>query len=304
MPLNQNPRTLLFVPGNQPAMLTKAAGFEVAWLIPDLEDSVPAAEKIEARAIVAEHIPTLSAAGKHLVPRVNSLASGLAEQDIAAVVSEQITGISIGKIGTPEEIGVIDDILTATERKAGITVGHTSIVPWLETARAVINAYQICTASKRVRWAAFGAEDYSADMGISRAVDSAGGGPDPGSAHTAEPGLAHARSAVAVAARAAGVHALDTPYTRFRDPAGLRTEAKLAKSIGYKGKLAIHPAQVGVIESVFAPTEAEIEHAKKVLEIADGAENDGRGAVALDGEMIDMPVILRAENVLREAGLS
>ena len=300
---NQNPRTLLFVPGNRPAMLTKAAGFEVEWLIPDLEDSVPAGEKIEARAIVAEHIPLLAAAGKHLVPRVNSLASGLAEEDIAAVVSEQVTGISIGKIGTPEEIGVIDDILAAVERKAGITVGHTSIVPWLETAEAVINAYQICTASKRVRWTAFGAEDFSADMGISRAVDGAVGESDSGSAHTAEPGLAYARSAVAVAARAAGVHALDTPYTRFRDPEGLRAEAVLAKSIGYKGKLAIHPAQVEVIESVFMPTDAEIEHAKKVLEIAIGAESDGRGAVALDGEMVDMPVILRAQNVLREAGL-
>ncbi len=302
---NQNPRTLLFVPGNQPAMLAKAAGFEVGWLIPDLEDSVPMGEKVEARAIVAKHIPALAAAGKHLVPRVNSLASGLAEEDIAAVISEQVTGISIGKIGTPQEIEVIDNILAAAERRAGITVGHTSIVPWLETAEAVINAYQICKASKRVRWAAFGAEDFSADMGISRAADSAGGGPDTGPTdHSAEPGLAYARSAIAVAARAAGVHALDTPYTRFRDPEGLRAEAILAKSIGYKGKLAIHPAQVEVIESVFMPTAAEIEHAKKVLEIANGAEKDGQGAVALDGEMIDRPVILRAENVLREAGLS
>ena len=295
----QNPRTLLFVPGNRLSMLKKAAGFEVEWLIPDLEDSVPAAEKIEARAIVAENIPRLAAAGKRVVPRVNSLASGLAEDDIAAVVSLQIVGISIGKISTPEDIGMVDGMLVAAEKKAGVTVGHTSIMPWLETAEAVINAYRICTASERIRWAAFGAEDFSADMGISRAGDENGAG----STVASEPGLAYARSAVAIAARAAGVHALDTPFTKFRDPAGLRAEAMHAKSIGFKGKLAIHPAQVEVIESVFMPTESEIERARRVLDIAAEAEADGRGAASLDGEMIDMPVILRAQNVLRDAGL-
>ncbi|MCI0873794.1 MAG: CoA ester lyase [Chloroflexi bacterium] len=299
----QNPRTLLFVPGNRLSMLKKAAGFEVEWLIPDLEDSVPAAEKIEARAIVAENIPRLAAAGKRVVPRVNSLASGLAEDDIAAVVSLQIVGISIGKISTPEDIGMVDGMLVAAEKKAGVTVGHTSIVPWLETAEAVINAYRICTASERIRWAAFGAEDFSADMGISRAVDNTGDENGAGPTVASEPGLAYARSAVAIAARAAGVHALDTPFTKFRDPAGLRAEAMHAKSIGFKGKLAIHPAQVEVIESVFMPTESEIERARRVLDIAAEAEADGRGAASLDGEMIDMPVILRAQNVLRDAGL-
>lgn len=301
-----NPRTLLFIPGNQSRMLQKAAGFEVEWLIPDLEDSVPAAEKIEARAIVAEHLPALARAGKHLVPRVNSLATGLTEDDIAALISHHTVGISIGKIGTPEEVGVIEEMLAAAEEKAGVPVGQTTIMPWLETAEAVINAYQICKASKRIRWAAFGAEDFSADMGISRSVDMTGDqiGDDagPGPNATVEPGLAYPRSAVAVAARAAGVHALDTPYTKFRDPAGLRAEAMLAKSIGYRGKLAIHPAQVEVIESVFMPTEIEIERARRVLDIAAAAEADGRGAVSLDGEMIDMPVILRAQNVLRDAG--
>ncbi|MCH7971785.1 MAG: citrate lyase subunit beta, partial [Chloroflexi bacterium] len=300
---NQNPRTLLFVPGNQPSMLRKAAGFNIEWLIPDLEDSVPAAEKIEARAIVTENIPALAAAGKRLVPRVNSLASGLAEDDIAAIVSLDVIGISIGKISTPEDVGVVEKIVAAAEQNAGITVGHTSIVPWLETAEAVINAYEICKASERIQWVAFGAEDFSADMGITRiadrAADSTGAEEEFGSASTAEPGLTYARSAVAVAARAAGVHALDTPFTKFRDTEGLRAEAMLAKSIGYKGKLAIHPTQVEVIESVFMPTGAEIEHARKVLDIAAEAEADGRGTASLDGVMIDMPVILRAQNVLR-----
>ena len=295
-----NPRTLLFVPGNQPSMLAKATGFETPWLIPDLEDSVPASEKAAARDMVAEHIPILAKAGKLLAPRVNSIKSGLAEDDIAAVVSNEIVGISIGKIGNASEVKTLDQILAKAEERAGVPVGKTMILPWLETAEAIINAYEICMCSDRIRWTAFGAEDFSADMGISRTVDEveskSGGEP--------EPGLAYARAAVAVAARAAGIHALDTPYTKFRDPEGLRAEAMLAKSIGYKGKLAIHPAQVEIIESVFRPTDAEIERARRVLGIATEAETEGRGSVSLDGEMIDMPVILRSQNVLRDAGLA
>ncbi|NQW19600.1 MAG: CoA ester lyase [Chloroflexi bacterium] len=295
-----NPRTLLFVPGNQPHLLQKAAGFETQWLIPDLEDSVPSGEKEEARRIVVEQIPVLARAGKLLAPRVNSMTSGLAEDDINAVMSNDIIGISIGKIGNVEEITNLEKILMKAETRAGVTVGRTTILPWLETAEAVINAYDICKSSPRIRWTAFGAEDFSADMGISRTVDHT----DTNSTTASEPGLIYPRSAVAIAARAAGVHALDTPFTKFRDPEGLRTEALLAKSIGYKGKLAIHPAQVDVIESVFMPTKSEIERALKVLAIAAEAEAKGRGSISLDGEMIDMPVILRAKNVLRDAGIS
>lgn len=281
-------------------MLQKAVGFETRWLIPDLEDSVPATEKQSARTIVAEHIPVLAAAGKLLAPRVNSMSSGLAAEDIEAVISNDIVGISIGKIGTVEEVEELEVIVAAAEKRAGVEVGRTTILPWLETAEAVINAYQICKASDRIRWTAFGAEDFSADMGISRSVDATETNP----LTAAEPGLAYPRSAVAIAARAAGVHALDTPFTKFRDPEGLKNDALLAKSIGYKGKLAIHPSQVEVIESVFMPTQSEIERAKRVIEVASDAEEQGRGSISLDGEMIDMPVILRAQNVLNDAGIS
>lgn len=281
-------------------MLQKAVGFETRWLIPDLEDSVPASEKHSARTIVAEHIPVLAAAGKLLAPRVNSMSSGLAVEDIEAVISNDIVGISIGKIGTVEEVEELEVIVAAAEKRAGVEVGRTTILPWLETAEAVINAYQICKASDRIRWTAFGAEDFSADMGISRSVDATETNP----LTAAEPGLAYPRSAVATAARAAGVHALDTPFTKFRDPEGLKNDALLAKSIGYKGKLAIHPSQVEVIESVFMPTQSEIERARRVLEVAAEGEEQGRGSISLDGEMIDMPVILRAQNVLNDAGIS
>jgi citrate lyase subunit beta/citryl-CoA lyase len=279
-------------------MLDKAAGYAAPGYVPDLEDSVPAGEKAKARGMVAGAISSLAKCGV-VIPRVNALVTGLAEDDIAAVAVRGVSGISIGKIRNAGEIAEVDRILGERERQQGLAPGSIGILPWIETAEGVARAFDICRASPRVRWVAFGAEDYAADMGIARAVDRSDEADQP----YGEPGLFHARAAVAVAARAAGVHALDTPYTRFRDEAGLLREAALAKSLGYKGKLAIHPSQVAPLDRLFAPGEAEIARARSVIDAATAAEADGRGSVGLDGEMIDAPVIARAQNVLRDAGL-
>ena len=189
-------------------------------------------------------------------------------------------------------------MLSELEVDCGIEVGTVGILPWLETASAIVNAFEICNASERVRWVAFGAEDYSADMGISRSVD-VDGSDSRKSLRSMERHRCYTRaSAVAVAARAADVQALDTPYVKFRDPDGLRREAGLARRLGYAGKFAIHPAQIEVIDAVFSPTDAEIERARRVLEAARVAELAGRGSVSLDGEMVDAPVVARARNVL------
>ncbi len=291
-------RSLLFVPGNRADMLEKATRHSPGGFIPDLEDSVPVGEKEAARDIAAAAIPNLASTGIPVVPRVNSLPTELTADDIAKVVTPEVTAISIGKIHTADDISVIDTMLTAHERAVGIEEGSVGIMPWIETAAGVVNVSAICNASQRVRWAAFGAEDFSADMGFARTVDS---GDDEGA--FGEPGLIYPRSAVAVAVMAAGVQALDTPYVKFRDPDGLRADCALARRIGYKGKLAIHPAQIEIIEEMFRPSEQEIERARRVLQAADDAERDGRGAVSLDGEMIDAPVVARARNVLRDAGL-
>lgn len=281
-------------------MLKKAEGFSTQWLIPDLEDSVPDAEKETARKTVGDHLRTLHGAGKYLCPRINSLETGLTADEISALVSDHIVGISVGKISSVEDVRAIEKLVEKAESQNGVSKGSIRILPWLETAGAIVNAYEICASSARIQWAAFGAEDFSADMGISRSVDDSGDG----ASAALEPGLAYARSAVAVAARAAGVHILDTPHTKFRDLDSLENDAREAKALGYKGKLAIHPAQTELIETVFRPSDTEIERARAVLDAAKQAERDGKGAVALDGEMIDMPVIKRAQNVLRDAGLS
>lgn len=296
-------RCPLFIPGNRRDMLGKAGRYSPSAFIPDMEDSVPMANKAEARAVTADTLPSLFGLGKAVVPRVNSLATGLTEDDVAAVIGPHIVAISIGKIRTAGDIAVVDGMLSELETDQGIDVGTVGILPWLETASAIVNAYEICCASERVRWVAFGAEDYSADMGISRSVDVGGG--DAGMADEyGEASLLYARSAVAVAARAADVQSLDTPYVKFRDADGLRREAGLARRLGYGGKFAIHPGQIEVIDAVFSPTDAEIERARRVLEAARVAELAGRGSVSLDGEMVDAPVVARARNVLARAGLN
>ena len=295
-------RCPLFIPGNRRDMLWKAGRYSPTAYMPDLEDSVPSANKVEARKVTADALPSMFELGKPVVPRVNSLSTGLTEDDLEAVVGPYIVGISIGKVKTDNDIAVVDGMLSELEVDRGIEAGSIGILPWLETASAIVNAYAICNASERVKWVAFGAEDFSADMGISRAVDLE----DPSVKNIEDYGeasLLYARSAVAVAARAADVEALDTPYVKFRDPDGLRSEADLARRLGYRGKFAIHPAQIEVIDGVFSPTDQELERAKRVLNAARSAELDGHGSASLDGEMIDAPVVARARNVLARAGI-
>ncbi len=293
-------RCPLFIPGNRGDMLLKARRYSPSAYIPDLEDSVPASHKSEALEIVCSALPDLAATGRAVIPRVNSLATGRTETELEAIVSIDIAGISIGKIGSADDIREVDGMLSKLEVERGLRMGRVEILPWIESASAILMAYDICVASDRVRWVAFGAEDYSADMGIARAVDI--DADDTGRVDEyGEAGLLYARSAVAVAARAARVVALDTPYVRFRDEAGLRREAGLARRLGYGGKFAIHPAQLDAIESVFAPSESEILRARKVVEAAEAAARDGRGSIDFQGEMVDEPVLARARNVLLEA---
>ena len=280
-------RSLLFVPGNQPRMLERASGLKPDAFIPDMEDSVPIDEKANAREITASHLAALAAGGTPVIPRVNSLDTGLLDDDLAAVVGKNVFGVSVGKIETPEDIATISAKLAALERKAGIGVGSVSLVPWIETAVAIVHLYEICIASPRIVGVAFGAEDFTNDMGIERTES--------------EAETYFARNSIAVAARAADVLALDTPYFSFRDPDGLRENAKTAKQYGFKGKFAIHPAQIDIINETFSPSDADIEYARRVVEAFKEAESRGRGSTSLDGKVVDVPVVKRAEAVLELA---
>ncbi len=277
-------RSLLFIPGNQPSMLEKGLTSHADALVPDLEDSVPLDEKESARRVTASFLPRLSE-GVHLViPRVNSLDSGLLQADLAAVVGSRIFGVSVGKIETFEDIRTISHVMDRLEIRAGVAKGSLKLIPWIETAKAIINVYEISLASPRVVAVAFGAEDFTNDMGIERTED--------------DSEIAYPRDVVCVAARAADVIALDTPYFRFRDAEGLRQDAVAGKRRGFKGKFAIHPAQIDIINETFSSSAEEIEYARRIVAAFEQAEREGRGSTSLDGKVVDVPVVKRARSLL------
>ena len=280
-------RSLLFVPGNQPNMLEKATGFSPDAFVPDMEDSVPTAEKANARKTVAEHLPALANRGPLVIPRVNSLDTGLLEEDLAAVVGTYTFGVSVGKIYTTEDVDAISAVLDGLEKKAGLPIGHTKLLLWIETAMAIVRCYEICSSSSRIAGVSLGAEDFTNDMGIERTTD--------------DSEIAYPRSVIGVAARAADVLALDTPFFAFRDPEGLRENCLGSRKVGFKGKFAIHPAQIEIINKAFSPSPSEIEHARRVIEAFDEAQSRGRGSTSLDGHVVDVPVVKRAEALLELA---
>ena len=232
-------RNPIFVPGNRRSMLEKAISFATDAVVADLEDSVPMAEKPAARDLVVDMIPALARSGQRTIVRVNSLNTGLGEDDISAVVHPDVFAVSVGKITSPADITEYSRLLDAAEAKAGLPAGQTLVIPWIETASGVLHAYDIAQASERVTAITFGAEDYTRDVGIRRT--------------TSGEEVQFPRSLVALAAHAAGVTPLDTPYVNFRDSPGLESDIAEAARLGYKGKFAIHPAQLEPIRRLFGP---------------------------------------------------
>ena len=279
-------RSLVFVPGNRANMLERALGFGADVVMVDLEDSVPPGEKAAAAELAVEWVPRLAAAGRRVMVRVNSLDTGLTADELAAVVCPDLAGISIGKGNTAWDLQQVDRLLAPLEAGAGIAAGSIKVVPWIETAMAIVHVYEMAQASQRIVGIAFGAEDYTNDMGVIR--------------NDFGEECYYARSAVAVAARAAGVGALDGPFVGFRDPDGLRQDAGAARQMGYTGKFAIHPAQIDIINETFSPSPEDVAYARRVMAAWDEAEAAGRGSLSIDGRMVDVPVVKRAQNLLAQ----
>ena len=277
-------RSLLFVPGNRKDMLEKALAFPADVLIPDMEDSVPPSEKLAAREVIAGALPRLAAAGHRVVVRVNGLDTGLLEDDLAAAVTPYTYGINVGKVDGPWDVEQVDRLLGGLEANRGLERGRLKLVLWIESAKAVLNAYAIASASPRVIAVAFGAEDYTADMGVQRTQEASE--------------VYMPRAMVAMSAKAAGVAPLDIVYTDFRDEDGLKRDIQVGRSLGYTGKFAIHPSQVQPINAMFSPLPEEVDYARRVLDAFQEAESRGRGATSLDGKMIDVPVAKRARDLV------
>src|SRR6187551_3295392 len=164
-------RSLLFVPGNKASMLEKALGLKPDAFVPDMEDSVPAAEKANARETIATFLPRLAATRIPVIPRVNALDTEWIEADLEAVVGPHVYGISVGKVRRAGDIAAISRLMGMIESRAGLGVGTLHLVPWIETAEAIVNVAEICRASERIVAVAFGGEDFTNDLGIERLED-------------------------------------------------------------------------------------------------------------------------------------
>lgn len=281
-------RSLLFIPGNRERFLQKARALRADALVPDLESGVPEPQKAIARQMVHDALPSLAATGQRIIVRVNALDSECILDDLNAVVSKHLTGVSVAKIESADDIRKLDEMLTNLELGKHLPFGQVKIIPWIESSLGVLRAFEIASASSRVAALAFGADDFAADMGVSRTE--------------AGNEILYARHYVAVAARGAHRPAIDSPYVTLNDRAGLVDDIRLSLQLGFKGKFAIHPDQIVDINSVFSPSPEEIRQATRVVKAFERAEIDGFGTCTLDGKMIDCSVALRAQKLLRWAG--
>jgi citrate lyase subunit beta/citryl-CoA lyase len=280
-------RSLIFVPGIRENMIEKAQGFAADVIVLDLEDSVPPAEKEQARQIVRRAVPTLAALGHTVHVRVNPAGSGLARDDLAAVVCPQLSGISLPKVESAQDIRDIDVLIREQELAHGVRAGTLALIPAIESARGVLRCEEICHASTRLTAITLGADDYTADLGVHRTREGRE--------------LDYARQVMAVCARAADILALDTPFADLRDEEGLVRESEWVRSLGFKGKYLIHPSQIGPVNRVFRPSEDEVGYARRVVKAFEGALARGEGAVQVEGRMVDAPVAKRAQALIELA---
>ena len=279
---------MLYLPGNNPNMLTRGYLFGSDGLILDLEDAVAESEKDAARILVRDILKHGEFGSCEVTVRINGIDSPYWRDDLSAVVPCGIGGIRLPKVDSVQTVCDVDEELSSIEAKSGLEPGSTRIFCLLETAQGVWNAYDIAKASPRVAAIIPGGEDLVADLRTSRSAEGTE--------------LEWVRRMLVVAARAAGVDALDTVFPRVTDDEGLRREVEFIKQLGYDGKSAIHPNQISIIHDVFAPTEREIDMAQRIVAAAREAAERGLGAVSVDGRMVDLPVVRRAEFTLERAG--
>ena len=284
-------RTMLYLPGNNPNMLTRGYLFGSDGVVLDLEDAVAMVEKDTAMILVIKYLKQGEFGSCYVSVRINGVDTEYWKDDLAAIVpNKRLDGIRVPKVEDAGTVKIIDEELSRLEEKNGLPVGKLTLHCLLETAHGIWNAYEIAKASPRIEAIIPGGEDLRADLKTNRSDDSTE--------------LEWARRMLVFAARAAGVEPLDTVFPRITDDEGLRKETEFIKQLGFSGKSIIHPNQIKIIHDIFTPTEAEIAKAQKIIAAAKEAAERGQGAVTVDGKMVDIPVVKRAEYTLVRAGLA
>lgn len=278
----------MFIPGSNDKHLMKAKALNANVIIFDLEDAVSIGEKETARLKVSQIIEETRGSLNYV--RINDRTTGYFIDDLYEIVKEDLAGIILPKVNTKEDIIIIDYILTSLEKKYSIDNYKISIVPLIETAAGLHHAYEIASTSKRIQCLAFGAEDFKLDLNISPGI------------HGTE--LLYAKSKLVEVSRAAGIEApVDSVYTDFKNEGGLKRDAELGERLGFQGKLLIHPKQIDIVNQIYSPSQTEIEEAKAIVQMYNGTQNNGAGAVQVNGKMVDIPVAERARKILLHADI-
>ncbi len=283
-------RSMLYVPGNNPSMVKDAHIFGADTVMFDLEDSVSIYEKDAARFIVYEALKGIDYEGTEIAVRINGLDTPYGLEDLKAMVRAKPDIIRLPKTETKEDIEHIDQLITELEISEHIPLGTIKLMAAIESALGVLNAREIAFASSRLVGIAIGAEDFVTDMKTTRSKDGTE--------------LLAARSQLLLAARAAGIYAIDTVFSNVNDEDGFSNEVNHIKQLGFDGKSVINPRQIDVVHTIFTPTAKEIDQAIRIINASEDALKKGSGVVSLDGKMVDKPIIERAQRVLTLAKAS
>ena len=279
-------RSFLFAPGNHARRVEKCLGLAADAVILDLEDAVAVAEKVATRATVVQALQGPRRSRGYI--RVNAMSTPWCLGDFLAVVGPGVDGIVLPKVERAAELQAAHWLLESLERDRGLPVGGIDLMPIIETASGFSNLGTIARAGTRARRLAFGAGDFTLDVGLSWSA--------------AETELLPHRSALVVESRAAGLEPpVDTVWIRLQDSEGFAASVQQVKALGFQGKMCIHPDQVPVVNACFRPTAAEVTQAERVVQAFEQAEREGLAAIQLDGRFIDYPIVYMAQRLLERA---
>ena len=290
-------RSLLFVPGHKPDWMSKAVKYQADVLILDLEDSVPDAEKAAARPLVKAAIKELTAKGQACNVRINGFDTGLTLDDLDGVICPELNSVALPKVETVKDMLALDTLLTHLEKKHGITPGTITTSLGLETAKAMYNAYDIAASCPRVQnlsLAAGPGGDAARSVGY---IWSKAGTE-----------TLYLRSKAVLDARAAGIaYPTISSWWDIKDLEGLKADAILNRSLGFRGQTVMHPTHVPIVNDIFSPSEEEIVYFKGLIDVFKAAEAKGNAAVIYEGDMIDYAMVKTAQEMLafaRSIGMS
>jgi len=276
-------RTLMFAPGNHARKVEKVFSLGADGVILDLEDAVAVDEKVATRQLVLDALAGPRSCQGYV--RVNSTDTEFCYGDLCAVVASNVDGIILPKVESASQLKMIDWLMASLEREAGLAEGSVDLIPIIETGAGMLAVGEIASAGTRVRRLAFGAGDYTLDMGSSWSRN--------------ETEIADARARILLASRAAGLEPpIDTVWIEIKDDEGFASSCDLGRRLGFQGKLCIYPTQVAAANAAFTPTDDEVAKARRIVEAFETAEAEGSASIQVDGYFVDYPIVEKARRML------